>query len=594
MRLVFMMLFFIGLALTASAQTTWYVPDDFPTIKQAIADPSVVHHDTIIVRPGTYVENFDFFGKAITLKSERGPEETFIDGNQSGSVIIFQSLEGPDTVLDGFTITNGSGTYIQPGSYYCGGGILCRMASPTIRNNIITENSTYAGGGGGIGCLEDSAPCIQNNIIRDNETTGYYDSFGGGILCSDSRPDITNNIIIDNYAFFEGGGVACRFNAKPLILDNLIEDNRTSGDGGGIYCSGSNPTIAQNSIIHNSAYYNGGGIACTWYASPLIKANLIVGNEADDNGGGIACYTTNASPTITNNLILRNHSMDNGGGIYCEGASLALIVNNTLVANTADEGGGIYSDKQSNPEVVNTIIRDNQASIGPEICAGSKWVASSLAIIYSNVKGGSSGTHTYPTSTIFWGDGNIDADPLFKDPAQDDYHLSWLSPCINRGINHYAVVKDMDGDPRPYMGTVDMGADEFVGKHSLEADLFTVHISGGTVDITLDAGSINAGRWYLILGSLSGSSPGMPLPGAGKTLPMNFDPLTLIVMAQLNSPIFSGFLLPLDANGQGAAQLNTPFLFPDLVGKIMTFAFCLQGTPDWDFVSNPIEVTCVL
>ena len=56
--------FFIALILCfpaiALAQTTWYVPDDFPTIQGAISDPMVVNGDTVIVRPGTYVENIDF------------------------------------------------------------------------------------------------------------------------------------------------------------------------------------------------------------------------------------------------------------------------------------------------------------------------------------------------------------------------------------------------------------------------------------------------------------------------------------------------------------------------------------------------------
>ena len=61
-----------------------------------------------------------------------------------------------------------------------------------------------------------------------------------------------------------------------------------------------------------------------------------------------------------------------------------------------------------------------------------------------------------PNCTLNWGANNIDADPLFVDPTSIDFHLTWLSPCINRGTNDGAPSEDMDGDPRPYMGTVDI------------------------------------------------------------------------------------------------------------------------------------------
>jgi len=81
--------------------------------------------DIVVVRPGTYVENIDFgpggVPMAITVKSEMGPSVTFIDGNQAGSVVTFLSGEELDSVLDGFTLTNGSGNLI--GSDFLGGGI---------------------------------------------------------------------------------------------------------------------------------------------------------------------------------------------------------------------------------------------------------------------------------------------------------------------------------------------------------------------------------------------------------------------------------------------------------------------------------------
>jgi len=56
------------------------------------------------------VENIEFAGKAITVKSEAGAGGTVIDGGQIKSVVSFIHGEGPSAIIDGFTITNGLGS----------------------------------------------------------------------------------------------------------------------------------------------------------------------------------------------------------------------------------------------------------------------------------------------------------------------------------------------------------------------------------------------------------------------------------------------------------------------------------------------------
>jgi hypothetical protein len=56
----------------------------------------------------------------------------------------------------------------------------------------------------------------------------------------------------------------------------------------------------------------------------------------------------------------------------------------------------------------------------------------------------------------------IDADPIFIDPAWDDFHLAFDSPCRDAGTSAAVVSEDdFEGDPRITGGFVDMGADEF-------------------------------------------------------------------------------------------------------------------------------------
>ena len=87
---------------------TIHVPADQPTIQKGILHS--VSGDVVLVAPGTYFENIYFSAKLITLQSEAGVEVTVIDGNQTGSTVTFDSGDLENTVLQGFTIRNGSGT----------------------------------------------------------------------------------------------------------------------------------------------------------------------------------------------------------------------------------------------------------------------------------------------------------------------------------------------------------------------------------------------------------------------------------------------------------------------------------------------------
>ena len=138
---------------------------------------------TVLVAAGTYTENIIFNGEAITLQSKNGPEVTIIDGSNGGSVVIFKTSEGPDTILDGFTITNGSGADLCDISNACpppvdirtGGGIAINGSSPTIKNCIITNNDASEGAdanvGGGLS-IDGGNTAIQNCIISDNTISG--------------------------------------------------------------------------------------------------------------------------------------------------------------------------------------------------------------------------------------------------------------------------------------------------------------------------------------------------------------------------------------------------------------------------------------
>jgi len=351
--LIFSGFFFLCTHLFSS---TIYVPDNYATIQGAIN--ASAGGDTIIVRPGTFYENIDFVGKAITLESDQGADYTIIDGTQNASVVVFKNGETSSSVLDGFTITNGSAAEIV---HYGGGGIHCFNSSPRIINNFITKNFA-SDDGGGIYC-EKASPFISTNVIQFNETLQ-----GGGIYCDGSSPTISNNTIAGNKAkttvYGLGGGIYCTYLSSPSIRENTITNN-LAGSGGGIVIHESAPKIVNNMIGNNLAeLYSGGGIyvlGSIIYPAE-ITGNTITGNTSFAYGGGISCHD-NTRPEIEGNLI-ENNSADYGGGIHCM-ADASQISGNQIIGNSASTcGGGIHSYFYSYAEIKGNTIKGNSGEDG--------------------------------------------------------------------------------------------------------------------------------------------------------------------------------------------------------------------------------------
>jgi hypothetical protein len=159
----------------APAAVTIHVPADKPTIQAAI--DAAVNGDTVLVSDGTYKENINFNGKAITVTSVNGSSKTTIDGGAADSVVTFTTNAGFTSVLSGFTITNGFSNFNKPNSG-SGGGIFIDGASPKILNNVITANKGCDGDG--IYVHGAASPLIQGNVITANIQSACSGGNGGG------------------------------------------------------------------------------------------------------------------------------------------------------------------------------------------------------------------------------------------------------------------------------------------------------------------------------------------------------------------------------------------------------------------------------
>ncbi len=116
---------------------------------------------------------------------------------------------------------------------------------------------------------------------------------------------------------------------------------------------------------------------------------------------------------------------------------------------------------------------------------------------------------------------------------------------------------------------------------------------GGKTSWTLNQGLAYGQRPYLVLGTLSGTSPGLPITG-GPTLPINFDLFTSLGLSSLNQGPFVRFFGKLSIFGLAYPELAIPKgLVPaSLVGKKMHFAIAIfkADLSAVDRSSNAVQV----
>ena len=381
---------------------TLHVPSEYSNIFSAIS--AAQDGDTVLVAPGEYSGGFGFQGKNIVVRSSAGAGNTLLRTFSDFHCVMFTGGEDSTAVLEGFTVRNQISDGASSGTkdvVQYGGGIYIYESSPTVRNCII--DNCVAGFGAGVYMNYSSARIIDCTI--SNNWACEFSKRGGGIYAGRS------------------------WNGVPPVIMNCNIHSNDAQYGGGIQVEASFVKIINNNIQDNYSAHQSGGIN-VWGSGPEILSNIIAGNDGG-SGGGIRIDGGEA--TLIGNLIVEN-TAGKGGGVDCSGGYL-LIENNTICMNIAMSDpygtGGLRITQCDTAYVTNNIIWGNQAPNGtvPNLLVYDTY----LTISYSNIGGGYDSIWVDSTSTLNWGPGNIDLDPLFETGPLGDYHLSLSSPCIDAG-----------------------------------------------------------------------------------------------------------------------------------------------------------------
>jgi len=303
----------ISALLTSTALAdTWTVDDDgkadFDNIQAAINAAS--DGDEIIVYPGTYTsaagEVVDMLGKEIWLHSSEGAGVTIIDGEDARRGVLCNSGETSNTIIEGFTITNGHNSDN-------GGGMFNYDSSP-ILTDCSFMNNTAPYGGGMYNNGSNSNPTLTNCTFIGNSA-----DYGGGMHnSSSSSPTLTDCTFTGNTANNNGGGMYNVFDLSNLTLTYCTFTNNTAGNsGGGMFNNNNSPTLTNCTFESNSATNGGGGMFNYNNSNPTLTDTTVCGNTPDqiysdeDSDSG---WVDGGGNTITDDcsLCLADIALDDG------------------------------------------------------------------------------------------------------------------------------------------------------------------------------------------------------------------------------------------------------------------------------------------
>ncbi|MHC4623445.1 MAG: InlB B-repeat-containing protein, partial [Planctomycetota bacterium] len=315
----------------ASLADTYYVNPGEP-IQDAIDAAS--YGDTVEVAAGTYLENITLSNGVSVIGA--GDDVTTIDGNSAGCVVTSIGCD-PNTVLEGFTITNGSAAN--------GGGMYNLNSSPTINNCTFSNNTTSAGSAGSPG------------------SAGGKGGSGGGMYNDNSSPAVTGCIFTGNSTGAGGSGG----NASPSSAPGGA--GGAGGDGAAVYdCNNSSPILTNCTFSGN---VTGAGDASSFIGMPGGD-----GGAGGAGGKGAGVHNEDSTATLIDCTFYSNSAGPGGPGGNGGPGGPGLVPStppgaggNGGAGGSGGSGGGVCADNSS-ATMADCIFHDNSTGAGGSGGAG--------------------------------------------------------------------------------------------------------------------------------------------------------------------------------------------------------------------------------
>ncbi len=425
------------------------VPEIYGTIQGAIT--AAVDADTIKLAPGVYAglgnKDLDFQGKKIVLRGS-GPGATVIDcagsvGSPSRGLRFDNAAENSSVLIEGLTIRNGYAPADGPSSRPNGGAIIIMNGASPVFRNCRFESNFGGRNGGAVSVEAGSSAAFEDCIFADNSVFDPMDNeyWGGAVYLGTTVPVTFSSCEFSDNSAFAGGALA---------LDN-----------------GAAPSITDSRFVGNNAQF--AGVVICDAASADFTGCIFADNFAAI-AAGVGYSFNETTPSVYTNC---------------------TFVGNYL-STPNPNSASVYYAQDAPVSFSRCIISDNS---GDEvlICDGT----GSFAIDCSDIFGNASGDWTGCVASQLAGNGNFTADPIFCNPAGDDYRVRSSSPCAP--ANNWCAV--LIGAGSPACGNTPAGNDVAVAATDSVTVTFATVAEDGETSVAINESGPNPPAGFEIVPS---------------------------------------------------------------------------------------------
>ncbi len=275
---------------------------------------------------------------------------------------------------------------------------------------------------------------------------------------------LVKNVTLKNGQNCYDGGVSIESHSSTHFDDIILKNNNCMDDGVSQIELYSDCTSSFHNVEVISTFEtNGVALQVCNNTSLLLNKCKIIGNVVEPStcNFGACFFANNCSPVFINTLIAENSGPISSGISILWGYKQMYVINSTIVDNKDCSEGTINLVGNSHITLINTILRNDPTT---EIWFAPYDEPNSASVEYCNIEGGIDAINTNNNGTVYWGEGNIDEDPLFVGGDPFSYELTKYSPCIDAGTPDttglHLPATDLAGNPRIFNGRIDIGAYE--------------------------------------------------------------------------------------------------------------------------------------